>query len=149
MFISLKANSKVTFHTITSLWVASSLSNFILQFSQTIGGQLRVERALQGNVYRRSLPLSPLVSPSFFFFVNCSSPLYYLNAWNRLVSKKYVFWVLYAKFRIQKFFFLIEQKNCVLRVTYLAHNQLTVFECIVTFQLGNFVYLAPVAVVAL
>ena len=35
--------------------------------SYAVGGQLKAERALWGNVYRRSLPLSPSSLPSFFF----------------------------------------------------------------------------------
>ena len=44
---SLKFNSKVTFHTITSLWVASSLSALCSScHSYAVGGQLRAGRAL-------------------------------------------------------------------------------------------------------
>ena len=71
---------------ITSLWVASSLSALCSScHSYPVGGQLRGERALYGNVYRRFLPLSPSSLPSFFFFVNFSPASYYPNAWNRLV----------------------------------------------------------------
>ena len=38
----------------------------------------------QGAESERSSPFPPLVCPRFFFFVNFSPALYYLNAWNRL-----------------------------------------------------------------
>ena len=90
----LKANSRVTFHTITGelmgrVYAVQPVST--LQFML----QLRGQRSIKGgkSSVRECLqafsPPFPLQSPLvfFFFFVKFSPALYYLNAWNRLISK--------------------------------------------------------------
>ena len=53
---------------------------------RSVGSKLNCTVGKRGGGGESSLPLSPSSLPSFFFFfVNFSPALYYLNAWNRLL----------------------------------------------------------------
>ena len=91
-------------------------------------------------------PFPPLVSPSFFFLREFFFPALLSERLEQASVKEVCRLGVICKVSNTKILLLNRTLNCVLRVTYLAHNQLTFFECIVTFQLGNFVYVPPVAV---
>ena len=94
-------------------------------------------------------PFPPPVSSSFFFLSEFFSSALLSEGLEQASVKEVCLLGVICKVSNTKILLLNRTLNCVLRVTYLAHNQLTFFKCIVTFQLGNFVYVAPFAVVAL